>query len=294
MRRLPPLGALEAFVVVARHASVRAAADELALSPSAVSRRVQALEHHLGRKLFDRAGGDFTLNRDGESLLTTVAPAIDRLADAIEQSRSTQSETIRLGVVPAFASHWLLPRLVRFKTRNPGVQLDLDTTLAPRATLTSNLDAAIVLATQADESLYSRKLCQQKIFAVCSPEFLAANPLREPADVKGHTLLVHRRVAELLDVWLERMGVSGRPAKVEYYDTGFMQLEAAAHGHGVAILLHTMARHMLETGRLVRPFGEDIESPVSYWFFARDAARPTRPLGRFHDWLVEEVEREAP
>lgn len=294
MRRLPPLGALEAFVAVARQSSVRAAAEALSLSPSAVSRRVQSLEHHLDCKLFDRTGGDLTLNKEGEALLASVAPAVERLADALEQSRGEESGVVRLGVVPAFASHWLLPRLTRFKAGNPGVQLDLDTTLAPRATLSSGLDAAIVLATEPDEALYSRKLCQQRIFAVCSPDFLAEHAVASPQDVVGQTVLVHRRVAELLDVWLERSGVVGRPARVEYYDTGSVQLEAAVHGHGVAIVLHTMARHMLETGRLVRPFDETIESPVSYWFFSREAARASRPLGRFHDWLVAEVEREAP
>lgn len=294
MRRLPPLGALEAFVAVARHSSVRAASEELSLSPSAVSRRIQALEHHLDRKLFDRAAGDFALNPDGEALLSAVGPAIERLAEAVEQSRGAETDTVHLGVVPAFASHWLLPRLTDFKTRHPGIRLDLDTTLAPRATLTGSLDAAIVLATQPDEAFYSRKLCQQRIFAVCSPGFLAEHGLREPADIKNQTVLVHRRVAELLDVWLERMGVRGRPRKVEYYDTGSVQLEAAVHGHGVAIVLHTMARHMLETGRLVRPFDETIDSPISYWFFAREGARASRPLSRFHDWLVAEVEREAP
>jgi LysR family glycine cleavage system transcriptional activator len=290
MRRLPPLGALEAFVVVAQRRSLRAASTDLNLSPSALSRRIQALESHVGRKVFQRVNGEFRLTGEGETLLEHVTPAFDSLSRALQDLRSEGQETVRIGVMPAFANAWLMPRLSRFKSSQPQIEVVLDTLSRPLSRLGIGVDAAIIIADQPQEGLYSRRLCQQLLLAVCSPSVLGGPaPLRTPEDIEGHTLLVHRAMPEVLDLWLSALEVKARPRRIEYYDSGSLLLEAASLGMGVALVFDTMVPAFLESGRLVRPFDERIDSPLNYWFFCRKAALASRAVRRFHDWLFEET-----
>ena len=295
MRRLPPLGAIEAFVVVAQRRGLRAAAADLNLSPSALSRRVQALEAHIGRKVFDRSGGEFRLTEPGVSLFEEVVPVFDSLSRALDQARGEGQETLRLGVMPAFANAWLLPRLKGFRERYPNIEVALDTSPAPLSRLAANVDAAILLAERSESGLYSCRLCQQRVLAVCAPQVLEAGPpLARPADLSQHTVLMHRRMPELLDVWLAALGVSERPRHIDYYDSGPLLLEAATLGLGVAVAFDTMVSTHLRDGRLVAPLGEQVESPLNYWFFCREAAMTTRAVRRFHDWLAEETAAAPP
>ena len=117
--------------------------------------------------------------------------------------------------------------------------------------------------------------------------------MRAPADVAGHTLLGHVRMPEMLQAWLDALGVEA-PARVEQYDSGPLLLEAATLGLGVAIVFDTMASGLIEAGRLVRPFDEEVASPLNYWFFCREASLARRPLRRFHDWIFEEVADSMP
>ncbi len=290
MRRLPPLGALEAFVAVAERQSLKQASADLSLSPSALSRRVQALESHVGRKVFDRAGGEFRLTDPGRRLLDEVSPVLETLGRALDTVRAEGAESLSVGVMPAFANAWLLPRLSRFRARHPNMEVALDTAPSPLSRLPTSVDAAIMISGQPEAGLYSRRLCQQRVVAVCSPGLLASGPpLRAPADLAQHTVMVHRRMPELLDVWLEALGVRARPVRVEHYDSGPLLLEAASLGLGVAIAFDTMVPSFLNGGRLVRPFEETIDSPLNYWFFCRQTALGSRPIRRFHDWLFEEA-----
>ncbi len=125
MRRLPPLTAIEAFVQVARLGSVKAAAEELALSSPALSRRVQSLERFIGKPLFERLHQALRLNDEGERLLGLIAPALDAMADAVEAMTSgVEVLRLRLGVLPLFATQRLMPRLPDLKRRHPELHLD--------------------------------------------------------------------------------------------------------------------------------------------------------------------------
>ena len=127
MRRLPPLTAIEAFVQVARTGSVKAAAQELALSAPALSRRIQALERFIGKPLFERRHQAVALNGDGERLLQQIAPVLDRLTDAVEYMTSgVEVLRLRLGVLPLFASQRIFPHLADLRSRYPQIHLDID------------------------------------------------------------------------------------------------------------------------------------------------------------------------
>ncbi|MBU6207930.1 MAG: LysR family transcriptional regulator, partial [Alphaproteobacteria bacterium] len=167
MRRLPSLSAVEAFVHVARAGSIKAAADELALSSPAISRRIQGLEGYLSRALFERRHQALILTADGEKLLESVAPALDLLSDAIEGLTSgTDLMRLRLSVMPLFAAQRLMPRLGDLRQKYPHLHLDIDTAAHATTRLGDGIDVAIVLAKEIDPLLYAKCLDHDRIFVL--------------------------------------------------------------------------------------------------------------------------------
>ena len=282
MRRLPPLTAVEAFVQVARLGSVKAAAEALALSSPALSRRVQAMERFVGRLLFERRHQSMLLNRAGEQLLARLAPALDALSEAIDlTSGSGETVRIRLGVMPLFATQRLMSRLPELRARHPELHVELDTAAHATARLSDGLDAAIVLATEIDPALYSRKIQQSRVVAIGARTL----DLAEPEDLGRTTILIHRDMPDTFETWRHAIGQPRlEPGGVDHFDSGQLMLEAAAQGLGVAFMLdmHLEGAH---DPRLVELFGTDALSQHSYWFVCRRSALSTRAVRLFHDWL---------
>ena len=288
MRRLPPLTAIEAFVQVARLGSVKAAAAELALSPPALSRRVQALENFIGKPLFARRHQAMELNPDGERMLGLLSPALDSLNDAIEAMTSgSEVLRLRLGVLPLFASQRLFPHLGDLRARHPELHLDIDTMGHGLNRLGDGLDAAIVLERHVDPALYSRRLDRNKVRAIGGAHLLSGpDPLVRPEQIAQHSVLLHRDMTETFNSWRAAAGVDEiEPVAVDHFDSGPLMLEAAAQGLGIAFMHES---HFVDAHdpRLVRLFDVEVESPYSYWFACRPRALQTKPVKWFHDWLI--------
>jgi LysR family transcriptional regulator, glycine cleavage system transcriptional activator len=292
MKRLPPLTAVEAFVQVARLGSVKAAAESLALSPPALSRRVQALERHIGRALFERRHQAVLLNPDGAQLLAEIGPALEELGHAMERaSGHAELMRLKLAVLPLFASQRLMPRLGELRALHPDLHIDIDTRPHALARLDEGLDAAIALAREVDPSLYSVKLCANRVVAVGGAEALALNG---PAELAEATVLVHRDLPDAFEHWREAVGLPDlEPAAVDHFDSGQLILDAAAEGLGIAFMfeMHLEGAH---DPRLHRLFDVAAESPYAYWFACRRSALGRRPVRIFHDWLLGEVVEAEP
>jgi LysR family glycine cleavage system transcriptional activator len=289
MRRLPPLGAIEAFVQVARLGSVKAAAEELALSPPALSRRVQSLERFIAKPLFARRHQAMVLNEDGERLLAALAPALDALSDAVEAMTSaTDVLRLRLGILPLFASQRLFPRLGELRAAHPELHLDIDTAGHGTARLGDGLDAAIVLARDIDPALYAKRLDRNQVYVIGSAQLLQGpDPVVRPAQIGSLTALIHREMTDNFTAWRTAAGLADiEPAAIDLFDSGALMLEAAAQGLGIAFMHES---HFVDAGdpRLVRLFDIAVESPYSYWFVCRPRALQTRPVRLFHDWVVK-------
>ncbi|MBC2776819.1 LysR substrate-binding domain-containing protein [Parasphingopyxis marina] len=295
MRRLPPLTAIEAFVQVARLGSVKAAAEELSLSSPALSRRVQNLEHFLGRTLFERRHHAMVLSDDGEALLARVSGPLDELAQAIELSTG-QSDLLRLrlGVLPLFASQRLIGKLPELRTLHPELHIDIDTAAHGTARLGDGLDAAITLAQSIDPSLYSRKIDHNVITPIGTPGLTVRNqPITHPEQIAGLTVLLHRDMPESFNFWREAIGFPNlEPAAEDHFDSGQLMLDAAAQGLGIAFMLDSHLEDASDS-RLIRLFDTAVESPYSYWFSCRRSALRRRPVKLFHDWLFSRVCRQA-
>lgn len=288
MRRLPPLTAIEAFVQVARTGSVKAAAQELALSAPALSRRIQALEAFLGKPLFERRHQAVALNEDGERLLQQIAPVLDRLTDAVEfMTSGTEVMRLRLGVLPLFASQRIFPHLAELRAKHPQLHLDIDTAGHNMARVGDGLDVAIALAREPDPSLYAKRLDRNQVYAIGARSLIeGAEPITHPAQMTGLTALIHRDMPDTFSAWRHAAGLDEiEPLAIDHFDSGALMLEAAAQGLGVAFM-HASHFDEAHDPRLVKLFDIEVASPYSYWFVCRPRAMQQKPVKLFHDWLV--------
>ncbi len=287
MLRLPPLGSIEAFVIVARLGSIKNAAETLALSPSALSRRVQTLENRLGEALFERKHQSLVLTIAGERLLDALAPIIDDLSMVFEKFGGTAELRLRLGVMPLFASHVLMPHLPRLREMHPELHLDIDTAPAPIGRLGEGLDAAITLAQEIDPRFHARKIGHNHIVVAASKDMVRSGTApKSIADLRRHTFLVHRDMPQVVSHWFEAQNLPAvRAADTIQFDSGQLILDAAASGMGIAFMLDTLLR---DDERLQPLFNVTVDSPYEYWFVCRQTAMSSRAVRLFHNWLFEE------
>ena len=290
MRRLPPLRALEAFVRTVRLGSARAAATELGLSPSALSRRIGNLEEFTGRKLFSRTGQAMKLTEEGRQFYDNVAPHLEALAVAVEtQSENLQLMRLRLGVLPLFGTQRLFPRLPELRRLHPRLHIDIDTSPNQIDRVGDTLDAAIVITTDPGPGFHRVQLDQNRVHAICSRE-LAERLGPEPtlAALSEQTFLIHTDMPLSFDAWKEAHGLRRlQPNAIDHYDSGQLILEAAAQGLGIAIM-HDDHLKRNNDPRLALLYDDvEVDSPYSYWFVCRHIDLESRPVRLFHDWLVE-------
>ncbi len=288
MRRLPSLAGVEAFVHVSRLGSVKAAAEELALSSPALSRRIQSLERFVGRPLFDRRHQAIVPNEDGDKLMQLVAPILDSLTDAIETLTSPSPVMrLRLGVLPLFAAQRLFPRLSELRERHPSLHIDVDTAAHGVSRLGDGLDAAIVLSREIDPALYARRLDRNTVLAIGARRLLQGpHAITDPMQLSEMTVLIHREMPDTFEAWRRALGIKDlEPAAIDHFDSGQLMLEAAAQGLGIAFM-HQSHLDDAHDERLVKIFDADVESPYSYWFVCRPRALQLEPVRIFHDWLV--------
>lgn len=293
IRRLPPTGSLEAFLAAARFGSLRKASDELKLSVSALSRRVQKLEHHIGRMLFTRTGNEYRLNQEGKRLVAEIEQPFDQMILAFERRAKPRRMELVVGVPMSFATAWLIPRLDLFRKANPDIELRLDTSGSPIEKLGDSLDMIIFFAEEGAENVSFQPLRPQGAFTV------AREGVVDPLDglrstLRNTPLLVHRHLPHILDSWMEAVGLPGDfDLTIDRFDDGRLLVAAAKSGLGVALVLEDMINFYGNATGLVRPFGEYVRTPFSYAITAKPASGNPRAAKRFGTWIIEETRKDS-
>lgn len=287
-RRLPPLRALEAFMRTVRLGSARSAAEEIGLSPSALSRRITNLEEFVGKKLFTRARQSMQLTDEGQAFYEAVNPHLEALARAVEsQSDNVSLLRLRLGVLPMFGSQRLFPRLGELRKRHPLLHIDIDTAPHLEDRVGDTLDAAIILSRGPASGLHAVRLDHNLVHAICSKD--VADAIGEeitPEALSRQTFLIHNELPESFAAWKTANDLDDmNPAAIDHYDSGQLMLEAAAQGLGIAIMHDDHLRRAADP-RLTNLVGVEVQSPYSYWFVCKPTALEMRPVRLFHDWLV--------
>lgn len=287
-RRLPPLRALEAFMRTVRLGSARAAAEELNLSPSALSRRIANLEEFVGKKLFTRAKQAMSLTDEGHQFYEAVSPHFESLSRAVEgQSDNLSLLRLRLGVLPLFGSQRLFPHLGALRERHKLLHIDIDTGPHLEDRVGDTLDAAIILSRGPDRRLHAVRLDENKVHAICSKELSEKiGPAPNESTLAKQTFLIHNELPDSFIAWKEALSMRDlEPSAIDHYDSGQLMLEAAAQGLGIAIM-HDDHLRRADDDRLTELFDLDVDSPYSYWFVCKPTALEERPVRLFHDWLV--------
>lgn len=290
-RKLPPLSALPFFEAAARHLSFSKAADELSVTPGAVSRAISNLEEQLNVLLFERKTRSVRLTEVGEPYARAIRETLDQLAAATAQATARQSNTtLNVSTSDGFAGRWLVPRLYRFHRAHEQIDVRVATTGKLATFLGDGIDVAIRYGAGSYAGLTSEFLMEEEVFPVCSPKLLkGAHPLRKPEDLKHHTLI---RDTYPIDwkAWLASAGVKGvDPRKGLTFDSYTFAIEAAAQGEGVALGRTMLVATDLAAGRLVRPFKQSIKAGSSFYLvYPPDAIRQSK-VRAFRDWLLTEI-----
>jgi len=299
-RRLPPLNALRAFEVAGRRGSFTRAAEELGVTPAAVSQQVRLLEAILNQPLFERLPKQLQLTPAGAALLPGLLDGFRRIGEAVNAAfAGDEAHRLQVSVAPSFASKWLLPRLDSFQAAHPDIELTIDASMQLVDLTRGEADVAIRYGAGDYPGLVAERLLNEEVVTVCSPALLEGpNALRTPADL-AHHLLLHDASPDrdescpTWEMWLSAAGVHGVDGRRGLrFNQASLVLEAAVLGRGVALAKAAIARGDLEAGRLVRPFG--ISMPVGfayYLVYARGRAGEPK-IGRFRSWLLQEIARE--
>lgn len=296
-KRLPPLDTLPAFEAAARLMSFTRAAEELALTQSAISKQISLLESVLGTQLFERKGRTLNLTEAGKRLYTATDSALATLSTVIADLRSGDEVTVTVATTLAFASFWLIPRLGGFRHQHPGidVRISADTRLADLER--GRFDIAIRYLSDSAAPSNSVRLSGGTVLAVCSPKLLTRSGLHLtcPADLQHHTLIYYDDDEKLRPwlswpVWLESVGLADfRPAGNIVFNQYESALRAALDGQGVALATHGLVEELLKTGELISPLPQRYTTPRSYYLLLTERGLKNPAVDAFREWATAEI-----
>jgi len=298
-RRLPPLNSLRAFEAAARHLSFTKAADELNVTPAAISQQVRALEAHCQVKLFRRMTRALALTEQGQAALPLLVDGFDKLAEAgMQMRRISDTGLLTVSVPPTFGAKWLLPRLEAFRAANPQIEIRIDATDRVVDFGAEQVDIAVRYGKGAYGGLVTELLLCETAFPVCSPALATADrPLAEPRDLCHHTLLHAHTEAErdrvtTWPMWLRAAGVETVDAQSGMsFSVASLAIQAAIEGHGVALASGPVVEADLAAGRLVRPFAPSPweASEFAYHLVYPEELSANPKLQAFRDWAMAEA-----
>jgi LysR family glycine cleavage system transcriptional activator len=293
--RLPPLNALRGFEAVARHMSFGRAAEELRVTPAAVSQQIKNLEEFLGVQLFRRQGRRIQLTETGRQVLPGIEKGFGNLADAVRPYLNpVPTGNISCSTVAAFAARWLVPRLQSWTAEHPNIDVRISASDELVGFKRKGIDVAIRLGTGEWDDLYTELLFQEEVIPLCSSDLLDVElPLRVPSDLRHHQLIHFTPPSGQLNTkwsdWVKLAGVSGiDTTRGIFFNEGTMALNAATRGQGVVLAPRILATDELLAGTLIIPF--EIKLPTSLaWYIVMPENNMTRPeVVAFRDWLLKE------
>ncbi|KAF1046434.1 LysR substrate-binding domain-containing protein [Xylophilus sp.] len=294
------VGQLRSFAAVARHLNFRAAADQLALTQSAVSRQIQSLEDEVGVPLFLRHTRAVELTSAGAQLLRAVTPALERIDGTVRQIRQTAGrKSVAITTWASFASMWLIPRLEEFQQAHPDIDIRIDASDQSGDLDTADVDIALRYALPANVPPTAQRLFGERLAVVASPWLLKGGTrLSQPEDVTQFALVeagdAHRSAfMEHLSWrrWLARQGQEKLvPRRWLYFNYAHQMAQAVLAGQGISLARLPLVADSLARGDLVEAMPERrLDSPMAYWLLVgpRSAQRPE--IRAFCDWLREQA-----
>ncbi|TNE34335.1 MAG: transcriptional regulator GcvA [Alphaproteobacteria bacterium] len=291
MLQMPSSSGLRAFEAACRYLSFNQAAEELGVTPGAVSRQIQALEQYLGKTLFHRQHKRIELTAVGRQYLAEIALPLEKIAAASARLRSeTRRDAVSVCAYPTFAIRWLIPRWPALYERHPDIDVQLITSLNPADFERDDFDIAVQVVAEGSNmrGLRLDKLLEIDTYPVCSPALAAR--IRTPEDLRDAVLVHESPRPTDWPRWLKEAGIDDIDTnKGLHFESANMALHAAMNGLGVAIGIDALVRDDIAAGRLVRLFDVVRRSgfPFHIVSSARKASRPK--LAAVREWMLEEA-----
>lgn len=296
MPKLPPLSALRAFEATARLMSAKRAADELHVTPAAISHQIKALENFHGIKLFKRLNRQLLLTDVGQKYAIFLTDFFKKLYEESLKVSQHKKQTISLTVEPAFAIYWLIPRIEKFKKKFKNIELRISANYEVVDLKKENMDVGIRWGHGHYPGLAAKFLFHNKVYPVCSPTLLKKHPIRKPNDLKHHTLLHETAAIEQPDypdwrMWVKEVNANEvNPEVGLYFETGYLLIQAAIDGQGIALERHALVESAIKSGKLIKLFKHVITETVNGYYAVYPMERNTDPnILNFISWLCDEM-----
>lgn len=296
--RLPPLNSLKAFEAAARRLNITRAAEELSVTPGAISQQIRILEQHAGAPLFHREGRQIALTELGAELYPLLRDGFDYLKRAGDLLyRPDRRYALSVSVPPSFASKWLTQRISRFSAAYPEVELWLSADMRLTDVAGGRVDVAVRYGRGPYTGVRSERLIGADVIPVCAPQLMVgAKALKKPSDLKHH-VLIHLRPSDLEEqrpdwaMWVKTHKVKDVDVSLgTRVDQTAMAIDAAIHGQGVALAPYAFVADDLASGRLVAPFAEGaLTTDMAYHVLTRRSS-VSEPARLFVKWLREEAQ----
>lgn len=299
-RKIPSLQALACFDAAARHESYTRAAQELALTQSAVSRQITGLETYLGQTLFRRTRHGVALTERGSAYARQIAPRLQALERDTLEAMSGQGagQTLVLAAVPTFASRWLIPRLPLLALVHPELVVHIDVRTRPFLFADSDFDAALYAGTPQQirnwAGTRSHLLLYEALMPVCAPALLPHGLMCSPAQLADMPLLQQGTRPQAWRQWfLTASTVAPLALAGPRYELFSMTVAAAVHAMGVALVPRLLIDHELASGQLVQACAHVLAAERAYYLVTPEQAGGKPALTQFLEWLQGQAEADA-
>ncbi|MGH1539887.1 MAG: transcriptional regulator GcvA [Arenicella sp.] len=296
MTRLPPLNSLRAFESAGRCLSFSKAADELNVTPGAISQQIRSLEDFLGTALFKRYHRVIVLTDAGQLCLPLVSEGFKCLSEAVQTVKKYEEDaSLTITSSASFISKWLIPRLDKFKQKHPDIDVRIDVSNRIVDLAHEDIDLAIRFGRDEFTDLEATLLFSYSLIPVCSPNLInKGNTLQDLSDIQNYTLL-HGQYDEMdpswpdWTMWLATAGAEDVDTSHGiYFNQGDMLLEAAIEGQGIALVGELLAANDIASGRLVQPFKMSMPVDLSYYFVSTVSKSINAKVIAFREWVLEE------
>lgn len=289
-RRLPSLSLLRAFERAAYHRSFKLAAEQLHITPSAVSHKIKQLEEELAVPLFHRMTRAVKLTAAGQSYFKDVHRAFARLETGTKQLHDRYGrQTLRLHLLPFFASEVLVPKLHSFRLAHPDIDLHLESAFGRSETHPQEADVSIALGSGKWPGLVSRRLMRLELQAMCLPEIAAQINPERPDDINQQTVIFYATKLDAWEQWSQGMQLKQfKPKATITVDSTYSALQAAEQGLGIVLAPMPLSTDRIANSRLVSPFGSSVTIPDSYYTVYRRGDEVRANVQLFLEWISNE------
>ncbi|MFL6592765.1 MAG: LysR substrate-binding domain-containing protein [Luteimonas sp.] len=288
----PPLHALQGFIAAARSGNLSRAADALHLTVSALSHQIRGLEERLGQRLFDRNARGVTLTADGRQLFERVSLHFDALELALQPYRVRRDDVLTISLMPSFAASWLVPRLPRFLSAHPQLEINLQSTTAlVDFDRDATIDAGLRFGRGQYPGLETTHLLDDWVTPTLSPAL--AERLGMPSLETLDRFPLLGAPGGRWSEWFAQFGGAVPARFVATFDDSDTLHRAAGEGLGVALGRLTLARPLVEAGRLLLPFPQRLKAEFAHYLVYPARSATHAGLRAFRDWLVAEAANDA-